>query len=202
MPSKLAQRHYTNQGELDVHVGYIQQLVAKGLHDGEARQLAVKIVSGRFDTRRLSDGKEYRVVQAWGKSFLAPPGKVCRTQDDQCEIEKIWDFVVLNIRYVYDTVSIDVFATLKESLLAGGGDCDDQTVAFATLLGHLGFTTIARVITTTEDPKQWVHIFPLVGVPKDNPKKWIPLDASVAGATPGWIYPYIAKHKDYDLTHP
>lgn len=201
MPT-LVQRHYTNQGELDVHVAHIQRMVVKGLDDGESRQLAVKIVSGRFETRRLGDGKEYRVVQAWGKYFLAPPGKVCKPQDDECEIEKIWDFVVQNIRYVYDTVSVDVFCTLKESLLAGGGDCDDMCIAFATLLGHIGFTVVARVITTTDEPNEWVHIFPVVGLPKDNPRKWLALDASVIGSTQGWVYPRIAKSKDYVLTSP
>ena len=98
-------------------------MVARSLEDGGSRRLAVKLVSGRFDTRTLQDGRPHRIVEAWGKYFLAPPGAVCKQEDDNCEIEKIWDFVVLNIRYVADTVSIDVFATLKESLISGGGDC-------------------------------------------------------------------------------
>jgi hypothetical protein len=175
-------------------------MVDKGLHDGESRQLAVKLVSGRFDTMTLPDGKRRRIVTAWGKKFIAPDGKVCATQDDACEIEKIWDFIVLNLRYVYDTVSIDVFSTLRESLVTGGADCDDMTIAFATLLGSIGFHVVARVISLPDDPKAWAHIYPMVGLPKDNPDKWLPLDASVKGATPGWEYSKPAMIMDYQLT--
>lgn len=200
--SGMRQRHYHNNSELDTHVSHIQQMVARGLNDGEYRKLAVKVVSGRFDLRTLANGVKIPVVEAWGRYFPAPPGKVCRTEDDECEIIKVWDFVVQNIRYVHDTVNVDVFASLKETLLAGGGDCDDLTIAFGTLLGHLGFTTVGRVISTKDAPNDWAHIFPLVGVPKANPSKWIALDASVHGATPGWIYPAIAKYKDYPLSQP
>lgn len=123
MPSKLEQHHYTNKNELDVHVSHIQRMVAKGLDDGESRRLAVKIVSNRFEAKRLDSGKTIATVESWGRYFVAPPGPVCKTEDDECEIIKVWDFVVQNIRYVHDTVNLDVFATLKESLLAGGGDC-------------------------------------------------------------------------------
>lgn len=197
--SEMRVQHLHNRGELDVHVEHIQRLVAKGLRDGDSRRLAVKIVSGRFETIHHK-GRDLQVVTAWGKKFLAPPGKVCVTQDDICEIERIWDFVVLNLRYVYDTTGIDVFCTLQESLIAGGADCDDLTIAFATLLGSIGFHVVGRVISLPDDPKAWAHIFAVVGVPKDNPRKWIALDASVQGATPGWVYPHIAKFVDYPLT--
>lgn len=185
--------------DLDQHVGFIQRQVNKSIRDGESRQLAVKIVSGTYDRAYDRKGKEQAVVRAFGRQFLAPPGDICPPRNEECEIERIWDFMVLNFRYVYDPAAVDTFATLKESLLAGGGDCDDATIAFATLLGSVGFPVLGRVISTKDDPKTWVHIYPMVGLPKDNPKHYVPLDITVEGVPPGWEFPNIANHRDYQL---
>jgi hypothetical protein len=58
---------------------------------------------------------------------------------------------------------------------------------------------LARVIATQEDPDNYVHIYPLVGLSKDDPQRWIPLDLTVAGAKPGWEYPNIAQYRDYEM---
>jgi hypothetical protein len=186
---------------LDEHVAMIERQVARSLRDGESRRLAVKIVSGSYDyVRDRRTGKEVPVVKAYGKTFMAPPNAdVCPPKNDQCEIERIWDFMVLNFRYTEDPYDIDTFQTLKESLTIGGGDCDDASVAFATLFRSIGYQTIARVVSTKEEPSKWVHIYPLVGVPKNAPTAWVPLDLTVEGAVPGWEYPNIAKKKDYVL---
>jgi hypothetical protein len=185
---------------LDQHVAIISKMVQKSLRDGESRRLAVRIASGSFDySVDPRTGKEVAVVRAYGKDFLAPLGKTCKPHDARCEMEKIWDFVVLNVRYVYDTAGMDVFATVKETLISGGADCDDLTILFATLLKHLGFEVIARVVSTKDNPGQWVHIYPLCGLPKDNPTQWVPLDTTVDGSTPGWEYRDIAHTKDYVL---
>ncbi len=180
-------------------VKLIREQVERGLADGEARQLAVRIVSGKFEQTRDRNGNLVETVRGWGKNYLAPPGEVCKSRDAECEIEKIWDFLVLNCRYVYDTLDRDVYATLRESLDAGGGDCDDGDIGFATLLGHLGFHVKARVISELGAPEEPVHTYPLVGLPKDNPSKWVPLDMTVPGALPGWEYPDRAKVWDFDL---
>ncbi len=186
--------------DLDQHVGYIKRQVDRSIRDGEARNLAVALVSDSYDyaaDRRT--GKEVAVVRAYGKTFYAPRGAPCAPRDELCEVNKIWDFLVLNCRYVYDPAEIDTFATLRETLLAGGGDCDDATIAFATLLGSIGFRVIARVISTEDAPDVWVHIYPKVGLTKDNPVEWMTLDITVDGATPGWEYEGIAKYRDIQL---
>jgi hypothetical protein len=192
------QRSWTTRN-LDEHVGLIARQVDRSLHDGETRRLAVKIVSGTFDRTQGPGGDPVMVVRAYGRNFLAPPGAVCKSRDERCEIEKIWDFLVLNVRYVYDPADIDTFPTLKETLLMGGEDCDGLTIAFAALLKSIGFTVVGRVISVKENPDQPVHIYPMVGLSKDEPRRWIPLDTTVEGSTPGWQYPGIAQHKDYAL---
>lgn len=185
---------------LDEHIQLIRQVLHKSMRDPEARMLAVKIVSGSFDYQRdPKTGQNVRVVKAWNKLFLAPPGETCASRDEECEIERIWDFYVLNVRYVYDSADEDTFQTARVTLTTGGGDCDDSTLTLATLLKHIGFRVMARVISTKEDPKAWVHIYPLVGLPKDNPTHWVVLDTTVDGFVPGDEWPDVAQHRDFQL---
>lgn len=190
---------------LDEHMALIKQQVDRSLKDPETRQLAVKIVSGTYEyrvkrNRRSGRDEEVPVVEAWGRWFLAPDMPQCDPRDEKCELERIWEFAVLNIRYVYDPDEIDFFATLKETLIAGGGDCDDMTIAIAALAKAIGFKSIARVVATSDAPDEWVHVYPLVGLSsKDEPQWWVPLDTTVTGAKPGWEYPDIAKHADYEM---
>lgn len=197
---KKLQASIHNSGNIDEHVGYIKRQLDKSMRDPEVRQLAVKIVSGSYDWKPdRRSGQDVPVVKAWGKTFRAPTGEICPPRNEECEIERIWDFVVLNVRYVYDPDDIDTFATAKETLDAGGGDCDDMTILFGALLKALGFKVKARVIATKDNPDEWVHIYPVVGLAKDNPRKWIPLDCTMQGYVPGVEYDSIAAKRDYDF---
>lgn len=187
--------------DLDEHMELIRRQVDRSIRGGETRQLAVKIVSGTYDKARDPDtGEVINVVRAFDHKFRAPDSGIgIPMKDEQREMEAIWDFVVLNYRYVYDPPTIDTFATVEKTLDAGGGDCDDASILLGALLKSIGFFTKARVISTNSDPDTWVHVYALCGMPKDNPKKWVPLDPTFAGATPGWQYDDIAKYIDYDL---
>jgi hypothetical protein len=117
-------RREASSRTLAQHLRFIREVLARSEKDPEARQLAVKIVSGVFDYKRdPRSGEDVPMVRAWNKSFRAPPGPICKSRDDQCEIERVWDFMVLNFRYVYDPADEDTFQTLKVSLTSGGGDC-------------------------------------------------------------------------------
>lgn len=189
-------------GDIDEHVAKIRYQVDKSLADGETRQLAVKIVSDAWTWRRNPrTGQEEPYVEAWGRYFRVRNSPPCVPRDEQCEVTKIWDFVVTNCRYVYDPVNIDTFATVRESLIAGGGDCDDSTIMFDALLGAIGFPMGARVISTAQTPDDWEHIYALVGMnTKDKPTVWVPLDPTVDGAVPGWEYDNIGRARDYLMT--
>lgn len=192
------EQHFTES--LDEHVALIERQLHRSLRDGESRRLAAKITSGVYEHAvDPRTGDVSAVVHAYGRNFLAPSLDLCRPHDHNCEIEAIWDFAVLNLRYVEDPHDIDTFATLRESLEMGAVDCDDATIALGVLLKALGFQVRARVISTSEAPNDWSHIYPLVGMPKNDPKRWIPLDMTVNGATPGWEYPDRARVKDYEL---
>lgn len=65
--------------------------------------------------------------------------------------------------------------------------CDDQVVTMGALLKALGFQVKARVVSTNKE--FWEHVYLAVGLPKGRyPSHWIPLDATVQGAIPGWEY--------------
>ena len=199
MARNVRTRHYVSQN-LDHHVGLIAEQLEKSVKDGETRKLAAQIVGGTSDyVRDPRTGKEVPVIRAWGHNFRAPPGKGCKARDAACEIGRVWDFLVLNVRYTEDPTDIDTFATLKETLIMGGADCDDYLVAFGAILKSLGYHIAARVISTRDSPNDWVHIYPLAGCPKEHPRNWIPLDATVEGAYPGWQYEQIGKTRDYRM---
>jgi len=176
----------------------IKRQVKRSLADPETIQLARRIVSARYDyVRDPRTGKQVPVVKAWGQQYRAPSGGACRARDAACEVRKIWDFVVLNLRYTFDPQDPDTFSTVKESLDGGGGDCDDAVVMFAALLKAIGFRVIARVIST--DGGKWEHVFAIVGCPHDAPRKWIPLDPTVDGVQLGWMYPNPRAQRDFEM---
>jgi Transglutaminase-like superfamily len=191
---------YTRSRNIDEHVARIISLIRKSVLDPELRQLALKIVSGSYEWKtNPRTGKSEPYVKAWGKFFSVSVLDVCPPRDDECELIRIWDFVIKNFRYVYDPVMIDTFASAKVSLEGGGGDCDDAAILIDALLSAIGFHTRVRVISVPPDKKNWVHIYPMVGLPKDNPTEWIPLDCTVRGYKPGDEWPTIAQAKDYEI---
>lgn len=192
---------HTSSKSIDGHLKLIREMVSKSVRDPETRQLAVKLVSGSYVWKaNPRSGKQEPYVKAWNHFFIAPSTEgPCPTRDDECEIVRLWDFVVLNFRYVYDPDEVDTFATAKLSLEAGGGDCDDATILFCALAKSLGFFTMARVISVADDPENWVHVYPLVGLPKDDPTLWVPLDMTVSGYRIGDQYPDIGKLKDFEM---
>jgi hypothetical protein len=189
---------YTTRG-IDEHVGVIKRQVDKSLRDPASRQLAVQIVSDA--AWRAPRPGDIPHLEAWGTRLKVPDAgqTPCPPRNDLCEVGKVWNFLVENCYYVFDIADVDTFATLRYTLEAGGGDCDDATIGFATLLGAVGFHVAGRVISTLEAPREWVHIYPLVGLPKERPEWWMPLDITVKGAVPGWQFDQIAKVRDYML---
>lgn len=190
---------YESEGSLDKHIGVLKDVLEESLADPEVTRLAVKIVSGSYDwAEDPRTGRRIPIIQAWGKTFHAPDMAICGPKDDACELGFLWAFVVKNCRYVYDMNSADQFKSIRETLLQGGGDCDDSTIVFCGLARAVGFNhVVARVISTGGD--DWEHIYPLIACPKDRPDVWIPLDCTVEGAVPGWEAHYAAA-RDFDMS--
>jgi hypothetical protein len=181
---------------LDAHVRMIKRQIDRSMADPETIQLARRLVTGRFDYQfDPSSNSTVPVVRAWGLYYRAPQNGPCKPRDAMCEVVAIWNFIVLNLRYTFDPVEPDTFSTVQESLESGGGDCDDSSVMFAALLKSVGFTVILRVISV--DGKSWEHIYPVVGVPHDKPKTWVPLDCTVANVPLGWEFEAAKAYRDF-----
>ena len=58
--------------------------------------------------------------------------KGCQTKE--CEIEKIYRFVVENFNYIEDPQGREVIQTPFETLEKGGGDCEDLVILFLSLI--------------------------------------------------------------------
>jgi len=108
----------------------------------------------------------------------------CPARDDRCELEAVFNFVKARVRYTGDVEGHDTYASAKRTLEWGGGDCDDHSVAVATLARHLGFKTGVRVADTGSG--DWDHVYAIVGFPKDVPTGYVAMDTTMPQSKPGW----------------
>lgn len=167
---------------LDDHLELVRRQVQRSLADPETRKLAHGLFTG--------DSK----VQAWGRLWKCAP---CTNVRDDCAIiNAVWNFCVLNVRYEHDPPDYDLFCTVRKTLEAKVGDCDDSTIVLCSLLKALGWQdTRGRVITT--DNTRWTHIYAVVSKNRNGSGGLIALDPTVKGATPGWEYAGSKQHRDF-----
>ena len=93
------------------------------------------------------------------------------------------------LRYTRDHVEVDQFHAADKLIRLKGGDCDDGVILLGAMLRAVGYPIKLRVIQDTKSAS-WSHIYLLVGLPAQNPSKWIPLDWSVYPFKPaGWEAP-------------
>lgn len=186
---------YWETDSLSDHVSLIRRQMDRSLRDPETRRLAMRIVNGTPDG--VADGVPY--VTAWGQRYRLPHAQPCAIGSDACESQALWDFWVLNVRYTPDPAGYDFFATLRYTLEAGGGDCDDSVIGLGALHRAVGFANVkARVISTSG--VYWEHIYLLTGFPRHGrTTSWVSLDPTVKGATPGWQFKRPRKAVDFRM---
>ncbi|MEE9525649.1 MAG: transglutaminase-like domain-containing protein [Candidatus Woesearchaeota archaeon] len=64
--------------------------------------------------------------------------RACRESNKICDAKAIFYFVRDNFEYVSDPTAYEYVKTAKQSLVVGGGDCDDASVLLASLLDAVG----------------------------------------------------------------
>lgn len=161
---------------INQRLGYIIQMIQKGRDNPEVRRRTVQILS-----------------QKCGKKWCTPE------KNWNAEAVQIFDSVRENIRYTRDTYNKDLFQHPLRTFEFGGGDCDDYAIVLASMLQSVGYPVKLRVIQTV-DSHDWNHIYTLVGLPPQSPKKWMSLDASVDKPA-GWQAPraIVAAVKDFEV---
>ncbi len=64
--------------------------------------------------------------------------KACNRGGKICHAKALFYFVRNNFEYISDPTAYEYIKTAKESLVSGGGDCDDSSVLLANLLDAVG----------------------------------------------------------------
>lgn len=146
---------------IEQRLSTIQDLIYKSVQDPEMRRLALQITAD------------------------------CPERDGMCEARAIYDAVKKRVRYTGDVSSIklgkdgpvdgiDLYQSARRTWEFKGGDCDDQAIVIATLLSLNGIE--ARLRVSKEDKaSDWSHIYPVAGLPKLAPTKWVALDTTLPG---------------------
>ena len=121
--------------------------------------------------------------------------KACEKEGRVCHAKAIFYFVRDNFEYVSDPTAYEYVKTAKESLVSGGGDCDDSSVLAASLLDAIGVKSRFVFIPG--------HVFIQANLPEalnrykvDN--GWVNLDAACSYCEFGEIsWKSVDKEKKY-----
>lgn len=105
------------------------------------------------------------------------------------EIKALFQWVKDHIRYVRDVRDTETVATPVATLQIGSGDCDDMSLLLSALLESIGVRTRFAALGFPPD-NNYSHVLVEAQV---GPKHWMPLDAIVAGSTPGWYPPNVSR---------
>jgi transglutaminase-like putative cysteine protease len=108
-----------------------------------------------------------------------------------CQAKAIFYFVRDNFDYVSDPNAFEYIKSAKQSLVSGGGDCDDASVLLANLLESIGIKTRFILI-----PK---HVYVQASIPEATKRHkaeddWVNLDATCKNCRFGEI-PYQSANK-------
>jgi transglutaminase-like putative cysteine protease len=157
----------------------LQDLTAKSIRDPRMRKIALQI------TRH------------------------CPARDGACEARAIYNWIKSNVRYTGDVgphalhaggpvEGVDLFQSAYRTVEFGGGDCDDHSILACTVAALNGLTCKYRVTSPNRrgGDDDFTHIYPMIGVPKENPRKFVAIDTTLPGRRYGSQAPY-GRHVDF-----
>lgn len=121
----------------------------------------------------------------------------CKSRDDICELQSIFNFTVYNVRYTGDIAGKDTFSTALRTLQYGGEDCDGHSVLNVVLAMENGFDCKWRITSNTG--ATWDHIYAMAAYPKHRPRRWIAIDTTLGRGRFG-AEPPRAKYRDFPIT--
>lgn len=139
---------------------------------------------------RVENGKRDPAVYAFARQAVNARcgADWCVPEKDTAkEIKALFAAIRNNVRYTSDIAGIDSYQRPGLTLNLRTGDCDDFSSLACAAAASLGIPCRFKVIRT-KDSKEWNHIYAQMGLPRRNPKKWIPFDASV-NMPVGWEAP-------------
>lgn len=133
----------------------------------------------------------------------------CKSRDNVCEANAIYEAVRGHVRYIGDVAPIkfpdseggdiepiDFFQSARRTWDMGAGDCDDHVTLIASLLSVVGIPARLRV-TAPDKRSDWGHIYPIAGFPVESPSKWVALDTTLENPTRMGHEVRYGKNRDY-----
>jgi len=164
-----------------------------------------RIALVRQQVYRALQPSDYPSVLFTARSIVAQ----CPSRDDACELNAIFHAVqsgpipvrlddgqiisAPGLRFVTEARFTDSYPSAKQTLDwlatgANGEDCDGHVILAESLLMVLGW--LPGCVIASQNGREFVHIFGVVGWPKENPVWWVPLDTTVPGVNhPLWWPP-------------
>jgi len=76
-------------------------------------------------------------LRAYANSII----KDCPTNDKECQINLIYRHIVENFNYLSDPTGVEFIQSPQETIQVGGGDCEDLSILFNSLLENVGIKT-------------------------------------------------------------
>ena len=143
------------------------RLIAEQIEKGKSNALAHQVASAVLSQRA-------------GARWAIPIG------DERRELAALLAWVRANVRYQHDPAYLDTFQSAERTIQLARGDCDDMTILLGALAQNAGYPVALRIVDLGSG--EWEHIYPLVGIPAEDPRTWLALDATVSGGL-GWEAP-------------
>jgi hypothetical protein len=120
--------------------------------------------------------------------------------DEMAEVQKVYAWVLANIRFTKDPVDKEKLYPPTELLQIRAGDCDDISTLISALVMALGYP--ARLVTIAADPNaptEFSHVYAEAEVPPGS-GNWISLDAARPGAQFGVEPPSYYRKRIWSLS--
>jgi transglutaminase-like putative cysteine protease len=149
---------------LDDRIKKLRELVELGMRDPSVYEFARRAVNGKCG------------------------GKWCVDEKDTAgEIKALFEAIRKNVRYTSDIRGIDSYQHPAKTLMLRTFDCDDAATLACATAAAIGIPCRFKVIKT-RGSSDWNHIYAQMGLPRQNPTRWVAFDASV-GKPCGWEAP-------------
>jgi transglutaminase-like putative cysteine protease len=163
---------------LDERIDYLRKLADEGKRDPQVYAFARRALTrrcGRGWCVREKDnlGEARAIFGALRK--VAPPRMTAR---DVATARSLFDNIRRNVRYTSDIAGVDTYQKPSHTLALRTGDCDDYSTLTCASLQSIGIPCRYKVIRT-RGARDWNHIYPQAGFPRQRPTRWISMDSSV-----------------------
>lgn len=117
-------------------------------------------------------------IRQLATSIIAP----VQAKDWMGELQAIFTYVQVNIRYTQDINGVETIQTPLATLTLGRGDCDDMATLLASLAEAAGFPTRFKAVAF--DPGAYEHVWVEAMLP--DTQEWVAMDAT-ENEPLGWV---------------